>query len=377
MREEALEKHAGRFVWLLVDVDDTANAGFLEKYPVTALPTLLVIDAKKEQVLLTWAGGATVAQLEQLFDDAEQAWRGTVEDPVAAALARADRLNGQGAHREAAAAYAQVLHRCPPDWPRRARVVESLVTVLEAAGDQQACAEVAIREASSLPPGPSYANAVSLGLYCALAAPPEAPWRQAALSKLEPLLARSLDMDGILADERSSHYYLLTEARKQAGDEAGMREQALAWLRFLETERAKAATPEARAAFDSHLLTACIRLGDPGRAVPALQQSERDLPDDYNPSARLALAYLELGWFDQALAAADRALSKAYGPRKLRVYHTRARILEAMGRPDEALATLEEALAFGAGLPESQRPASVLEALEQARDRLREATAAG
>ena len=104
MREEALEKHAGRFVWLLVDVDDTANAGFLEKYPVTALPTLLVIDAKKEQVLLTWAGGATVAQLEQLFDDAEQAWRGTVEDPVAAALARADRLNGQGAHREAAAA---------------------------------------------------------------------------------------------------------------------------------------------------------------------------------------------------------------------------------------------------------------------------------
>ncbi len=371
MTNKALEKHAGRFVWLLIDVDDTNNAGFLEKYPITALPSLLVIDPKAERVLLTWVGGATVAQLEQLFDDGEQTWKGTIRDPVVAALARADRLYGQGKYLEAADAYEQALHICAPDWSRRPRVVESLVTVLEAAGNRQACAEVAIREGASLPPGPSYANAVSLGLYCALSAPPESPWRQEALPQLEALLDKSLSMEGILADERSSHYYLLVEARRQAGDDAGMHAYAEAWVRFLETQRAQATTPEARAAFDSHLLTACLRIGDPARAIPALQQSERDLPGDYNPSARLAVAYEELGQFDDALAAVDRALSKVYGPRKLRVYRTKAEILEKMGRTDDAVATLEEALAFGQALPASQRRASTLEALIQARDRLR------
>ena len=48
-----------------------------------------------------------------------------------------------------------------------------------------------------------------------------------------------------------------------------------------------------------------------------LQASERDLPDDYNPPARLATAYKAMRRWDEALAASDRALAKAYGPRKL------------------------------------------------------------
>ncbi len=370
LTDQALEKQAERFVWLFVDVDDPANAGFLEQYPIKALPALLVIDGKDERVLLTWSGGATVAQLERLFEDGTKTYRGEVDDPVAAALARADGLHGQGAYADAAAGYEQVLHLCSPDWPGRSRVVESLVTALEAAGDGEACARVALREAHSLPPGPSYANTVALGLYCALSAPDGEVWPGEVIPSLEDLLEKSLSLDSVLADERSSHYYLLTEARESAGDPEGARAYAGAWAAFLEAEAARAPTPEARSAFDSHLLTACIRLGDPARAIPALERSERDLPGDYNPSARLAAAYLELERYDEALEAVNRALAKVYGPRKLRVYLTRAKILEKMGRQEEAMATLEEAVSFAETLPASQRSESAAALLRSELERM-------
>jgi len=42
-----------------------------------------------------------------------------------------------------------------------------------------------------------------------------------------------------------------------------------------------------------------------------LEQSQREMPDDYNPSARLAIAYRAMKKWPEALAASDRALSMA------------------------------------------------------------------
>ncbi len=331
---------------------------------------MLVIDGDEERVVLTWSGGATVAQLEQLFQDGEMAFQGDVADPVEAAVARADRLNGERRFVEAASAYEQVLHIWPEGRAGRARVVESLVTVLEAAGELEQCARTALREAESLPPGASFANTAGLGLYCALSGPEDAAWVGEVVPGLESLLQRSLNMDGVLADERSSHYYLLTEVRERAGDTEGERALAGAWVAFLESEAARAPTPEARTAFDSHLLTACIRLGDPARAIPALERSERDLPEDYNPPARLAVAFRELGRYEEALAAVNRALDRVYGPRKLRVYLSKAQILEDMDRPEEAVQTLEEAIAFARSLPDPQRSETTMARLRSELERL-------
>ena len=57
----------------------------------------------------------------------------------------------------------------------------------------------------------------------------------------------------------------------------------------------------------------------------------------------------------EALAAADRALARAYGPRRLRVLDVKASILEARGDRAGAKAVLEDAVAFGAALPPAQR----------------------
>jgi tetratricopeptide (TPR) repeat protein len=85
-----------------------------------------------------------------------------------------------------------------------------------------------------------------------------------------------------------------------------------------------------------------------------LEASERDFPDDYNPPARLALAYRAMKKYDKALAASDRALRHAYGPRKLVILQARARIYADMGDPQAAKKTLEEALAWAEALPKEQ-----------------------
>ena len=123
---------------------------------------------------------------------------------------------------------------------------------------------------------------------------------------------------------------------------------------YLEGEAAKGRTPEARAAFDPHRITAYLGLGQPERGIPMLEASERDFPDDYNPPARLALAYRGMKRYDEALAASDRALKLAYGPRKLVLLNARADIYEKKGDPAGARKTREEALAWAESLPKEQ-----------------------
>jgi tetratricopeptide (TPR) repeat protein len=98
--------------------------------------------------------------------------------------------------------------------------------------------------------------------------------------------------------------------------------------------------------FDAHRVLAYIALGQPERAVPMLEQTERDFPGDYNPPARLASTWLAMKSYDEALAAVKRALAKAYGPRKLRLWSLEADVYQAMGNAVAAREALRAALDF-------------------------------
>ena len=116
---------------------------------------------------------------------------------------------------------------------------------------------------------------------------------------------------------------------------------------------------------DAKAEAAYLALHQPERAIGMLQQSERELPDDYNPSARLAVAYRKAGRYAESIAASGRALLKAYGPRKLRVYSDRAETCVQMGDPAAARATLEEAIAYAKSLPQAQRREQAISSLEK------------
>ena len=79
--DRALERYAGQFVWLAVDTENAKNATFLQKYPIHALPTLLVIDPKRESAVVRYVGGATVPQLTKLLNDGDRAYRSKSQSP--------------------------------------------------------------------------------------------------------------------------------------------------------------------------------------------------------------------------------------------------------------------------------------------------------
>jgi tetratricopeptide (TPR) repeat protein len=349
-----LVKQAGRFVWLSVDAERERNAAFLEKFPTSGYPTFLVIDPAGEQPLLRWYGSATAQQLLRLLDDALVAQRAAGGEGPEAALAGADRLNAAGKAAEAAGAYREALARGGPSWSRRPRAVESLVAALMAADRSEDCAAAALELGPGLPPGSSRAWALANGLSCALDAEGRPPWAAPARERLTPLVLGASRLPDLLTDDRAGILEVLSRAREEAGDERGAREAALRLWRLLEAEARRAPSAELRASLDSYRVGAALSLRDPARAVPALRASEKALPGDYNPPYRLAILYREMGRHRDAAAAADRALAKAYGPRKLRVYDVKASIQEAQGDRAGLEATLAEAAAFAAALPEAQ-----------------------
>jgi tetratricopeptide (TPR) repeat protein len=364
--DKALARDAGRFVWLAINTDLPSNAAFQEKFPLEFWPTLFIVDPREEKALVRFAGSATVAQLEKLFEDGEHAYRGDASG-AEAALARGDALSGANQPAEAAAAFEQALAEAPPDWSRRGRALESLGVALWSAKQYEPCARKTLEELPRLPRSPSMANAVTMALSCAASLPPEDPQRKELIRTLEAkghevLAPPPIEMP---ADDRSGLYEAMVDGQQELGDEAGAKALASEWLTFLEGEAAKAPNPEARAVFDSHRMEAALVLDDPMRVVPAIEQSEKDLPGDYNPPARLANLYRKLGRLDDALAANDRALAKVQGSRRLRVLSERAAIQVDRGQKEAAVKTIEEAVAYANSLPAAQVSKRQIEGLEK------------
>ncbi|HTP50747.1 MAG TPA: tetratricopeptide repeat protein [Anaeromyxobacteraceae bacterium] len=363
LKDPALVKLAGRFVRLEIDTEKPGNAPFLERFPIEVWPTFLVVDPATEKAMLKWPGTATPADLVKLLGDGERAVKGGAGEGPEAILARADRENASGNEKEAIRLWRLALERGGPRWERRPRVLESLAMALQASEQLEACADLARKEAPGMARGQSFANVVSVGLSCALSAEEEG-WAPLAREKLQPLAREAVKLPGVLADDRSALYQALFETRTAEKDAADARKLGEEWWAFLVAERARGRSGATRVMLDSWIVAAALALDDPGRALPLLLASEREEPGDYNPPYRVAELYLELKDYDKALAASDRALRLAYGPRKLRVLGQRATILERKGDPAAARRVLEDAVSYAATLPGAQRSQATLDRLQ-------------
>jgi tetratricopeptide (TPR) repeat protein len=376
--DRALARRAGQFVWLSIDTEKQGNAPFLTKFPVEAWPSFYVLDPATEKASLRWVGGATVRQVEKILDDGRKAVRGG-EKGVEEILARADGFYGEGKNADAAREYRDALSRAPENWPRYGRAVESLLFALQRIHDEKGCAETAREAFPRLRRTSSAANVAATGLDCALSLKPEDPARFSLAAALaadsqEIVSARRPD---IAADDISSVYEVLAAEREAARDEEGRKKVLSERAAFLEGEAARAKNPDARAVFDSHRLSTYMALGEPARAIPMLKASERDLPDDYNPPARLAAAYKAMKQYDEALAASDRALAKAYGPRKVGILQTRADIFAAKGDAEAARKTMEETVQYAESLPAGHRSDRTIAALKKKLEAMRQSGVPG
>jgi len=378
LTDRSLSRHAGQFVWLAINGEKATNAAFLRKYRIPGYPTYFIVDGIHERALTQWVGGATVAQLHTLFDEQSAAWSrrmsGTAfANRADAELARADSLYGASEYGAAAAAYGAALAAAPATWPQRARAVDARLFALSEADSAEACVELALAQLPSERHTSWSANIAGNGLGCALQLPRDdlrrAKWIRDLESAAHSILADTTIM--LSGDDRSGLYISLLDARDDADDSLGHLAVAQQWSAFLDGEAAKAKTPTARMVYDPHRLSAYIEIGHPERAIPMLEQSERDFPDDYNPPARLAIAYREMKEWDKGLEASDRAMARAYGPRKLTFYQTRADLYAGKGDLSGARKTLEDAIAFAEALPDGQRSPRTIASLQKRLDGLK------
>ncbi len=371
--DKALASEAGRFVWLAIDSEKAQNGPFKAQFSFTALPSFFVIDPATEKLVLRWVGGLTVAQIRGVLDDGEALVRGTTgKDAADVALKQADALYGEGKYPEAAAAYRTAIAAAPAGWTHYARAVESALFALSSSKEYETAAMLAREAYPKVGRGVSMASIAASGLDCALQLPPEHAHRKEWVEAFEAdsrSAVTGLALE-IAADDISGVYQTLISARDDAKDSTGVHDYTVQWAAFLDGAAARAANPDARAVFDSHRLGACLDLGTPERAIPMLQASERDLPDDYNPPARLATIYKVMHQWDDALAASDRALTKAYGPRRLGILQTRSDIYKGRGDLDKARKTLDDAVHEAEALPPGQRNDATIAALKKKRDAL-------
>lgn len=349
----AFEPFEKDLVFAAVDTEKAKSEAFLEKFPVAVWPTLFFIDPATERLVFKWIGSADAEEMKALLQAARRAG-----DPK---LAEADALAAAGSDAEAAERYLKVVKG------GEGRATLSMLSSLYLAKRHQPCAKAAAELGPGLPAAADRLNAAVYGLGCALELDRAQPENATLVERLVAQNREALKLPGTLADDVSGVYEGLVTEREAAKDAAGAVAVAREWLAFLEAAAAKATTPAARAAFDAHRVAAAIASRQVERAVQPLERSEKELSEDYNPPARLAVVYRELGRLDDALAAADRALAKCKeGPRKLRLYDTKAGILEKRGDQAGRRKVLAEALAYAKGLPKAQRPEGRVAALEAA-----------
>lgn len=354
LTDPVLHKLASSVVWLAIDSERGDNAAFLKRFPTRNLPTLWLIEPSTQVPLLKWIGAATARELKGVLEDALQDRSAQLAlQPGAANAAevntlwlRAQRASAAGEAQQAIDFYKRALESAPPGWPRRARSAEALSMRLTESDQPAQSIELALREAPNMEASTARLNVVLNALDASERLPADAPQRAAlpSLIELGTTIAET-PSPTVLLDDRSSLYLSLVSVLKSSKPEEARR-LAKAWSSALDSQAATETEPAKRRVWDPHRVEAYLALDEPARAIPMLEQSEREAPNDYNAAARLARVYLALNKLAEARAAIDRALPLANGPRKLRLYSLKADIQVAAADKPGAHATLQQALEF-------------------------------
>lgn len=347
--DAALARYAGRFVWLDLNFDKESNQAFVERHGVQWTPTLLVLDPADERVTAQHNGGVTVDELREFLERGERGMHTAPTTESDLAQRRGDELAGKGRFADAAVEYRNALAAAPSAWAGRARTVDALTSGLLLAGEEQSCAEEAIRFVPTAARDRTFARVVRTGLSCANT-DESAPWARGARKTLEPLAAEAVAFKDVL---RNDHFELLQNliiSAQLRGDPAAARRWGDRWLTEIDGSRPR--NDDERSALDIARLDAVLLLDEPERALPALAASEKAMPRNYTASMRYAEAALHARHFDDAVAASKRGLALVDGPMgRTRLLWIQAEAWVGKGQRQAARGVLDEAMASARTIP--------------------------
>jgi tetratricopeptide (TPR) repeat protein len=357
-------------VYLSIDTENPKNKEFVDKFPLDAWPTFLVIDPEDGTVLGRWIGSATPNEFRSFVQQGVDALRAKANpSPADAEMRKGYEARAVRDFPAAAAAYGRALELTPAGDPARPGRLSLYVFALS-----RVKTEEAKRKCVALLPEMNAAgnSGVAAGIAdvvagCARELPKGDPQAAQALRestrKLETLVR---DPQAPLSvDDRSDTMATLADIY----DEGGRHADAVAMMRkrvaLLEGAAKRAPDHTMASTFDAHRVDSYLYLGEPKKAEALLSGREKEMSSDYNPPARLARVYFEEKRLPDAEKAVDRALAKmTRGQRQISILGLKAKILAAEGKP--AGEVIREQLAIFRELPKTQQSPDTERSLTEA-----------
>ena len=358
LADPGMKPVADSVVWASVETERDPNKAVVEMYPLDGWPTFLILDPDTGAVLGRFLGSGTVQDMRAFVQDGVRAYRekGKPADPAWAAQRDGDAARNRGDLKATAKAYGRAVQLSKADDSQRPLRLNLYMSALLKTKDHRACVQTGLRDARNTPDSALGSDFQSYAFACAQNLPkgdPEAVrMHELAVARLREILARP---DAPLAaDDRSDALANLAEML----DVAGKHPEAVAVMqeRAEVLEKAAGAAPDATMAstFDAHRADTYLYLKTPEKAEQILAQREKEMPQDYNPPARLARVLFEQKKLAEAESAIDRALARMdRGQRRVGILGLKAKILQAEGKSTAAV--LREQLEVLRSLPRTQR----------------------
>ena len=293
---------AERLVYLAVDTEQPVNAAFVERFPLRSWPTFFVLDPQAgDAVVARFTGAMTASELRARLEEV-LATRG------AGGLGSADAAAAAGRWAEAARLYEQAATGATSAALRgRARLGQ--IQALREQGERAACAVLGDRTLEELEPSALLTDLAAYTADCAESLT-DVDQRQRLRRRLRERLLRVVrePQAALSVDDRSDGFGTLIELSDALGEPALGDRYAAERLVLLEVAAKAAPSPVHAATFDAHRSDCYRRLKRYDEAERMLLSSLRALPGDYNPPARLARLYLEMGRLRDGLKSIDQAI---------------------------------------------------------------------
>ncbi len=361
---------APRFVFAALDTDREVNAAVVAKFPPSAWPTFYVVGPD-EAVLARFVGSASVAQFQAFLDSGTRALAGGAAGADARLLG-AERATALKDYKTADEELTAAIAAAPADWVRLPDALTSLLSAKDKEKDFTGCLDVAEKSFDKLGNTPAASDFLVTAMACAKELEKEAADRVLALRTRAVARWQALLADAkapLSVDDRSDALASLRETLEDLGKKDEAKAIAEQQRLLLDAAASKAPTPIAAMTYNWQRAEVYVYLGRPLDVIGALEKSATDLPDQYDPAARLGWVFLKAGKLDEARAWTDKALLLVYGPRKARLLNQRAEIAQRQNDKVAEKKARTELVALWASLPPGQaNPESLAKAQAQLAD---------
>ena len=358
LADPAMKAVADEVVWAAVETETEKNRAVVEKFPLDGWPTFLLVDPDSGQVLGRFLGSGSVQDIRRFVQDGVRDYRGKSE-PAAAAQREGDQARIAGDFRRSADAYARSVELSKPGDPARPERLTLYATALRRLKTPEAartCVQLGLREGRSNGDSVPASDFVTYADACAEQLPkgdPDAAKMHAlAIERLREILAKP--GAPLAADDRSDALANLSDMLDAQGRHGEAVQAMQERARVLEQAASKAPDTTMASTFDAHRTDTYLYLGEPQKAETLLADREKQMPEDYNPPARLARVLFEEKKLPEAEKAVDRALSlMPRSQRRIGILGLKAKILKAQGKSETPV--LREQLEVLRSLPGPQR----------------------